>query len=496
MNLQRKESNKETETTMHVPSKETITQAYHAKSTHKAYGTYQRQFIKYCQEYKGGIDPCTATHNDCTDFFHHLYSHGKKARTIDLAKTALVAFFSENNIKPNPAQNPESKRYVVGLQKYNKQNNIDEETKAHPVSVHELSIIMNSFSDHHFFLGAMYRFLYCASFIGCFRISEMLNLSWDDICLKKDEKCEYVSVRLKWHKKANVQDDCQIYNLVDETVFPCLKVCSMFQDYQEVIRKSSPNITSRAFVFPSITFPSASGVPIVNWYRQIDQNQVRQHLREIVQRNSDLNTGINLHSMRRGGSFYRVFESPERRFNFRELMAWCRWADPKTCCEYLVTRELSAQIDPQNLLRCKVSNSLPLMIESSSAVDHTVEQTCNQILQKIASNVPDKTQTKLKQTNLNSYVNQVAIPTASSAREAWDQWFFADPQRGLYQPLKSFDDQMIRKDRRKYSERLTLAKAFNRYSSYESFEESYVGFTSSYRTILQEVRKRKRESRL
>jgi hypothetical protein len=50
----------------------------------------------------------------------------------------------KKKISPNPARDADTKNYVVGLQKYNKQNNIDEEKKAHPLEVHELSIIINS----------------------------------------------------------------------------------------------------------------------------------------------------------------------------------------------------------------------------------------------------------------------------------------------------------------------------------------------------------------
>jgi integrase len=115
---------------------------------------------------------------------------------------------------------------VVGLQKYNKQNNIDDEKKAHPVSVHELSIIMNAFSALHPFVGAMYRFMFSAAYLGCFRMGEVLNLTWDDVSIHNDEKGKYVSVRLRWHKKAHVESACQIYHLVDEIAFPCLKVCA------------------------------------------------------------------------------------------------------------------------------------------------------------------------------------------------------------------------------------------------------------------------------
>lgn len=113
-----------------VPSKDTISSAFHAKSTQKANRTYQKQFQTYCREKRNSLDAKLACHG-LYGFFHDMYTKGRKARTIDLAKTTPIAFFSGHKLHPNPAKHSETKRYVVGLHKYNKQNNIDEEHKAH-----------------------------------------------------------------------------------------------------------------------------------------------------------------------------------------------------------------------------------------------------------------------------------------------------------------------------------------------------------------------------
>ena len=81
-----------------LPSKQTIGAAYQAKATKQTYATYQRQFLLYL---KDGMDPATASSTDCTDFFHYLYSQGKSARTIDLAKTSLVSYFMYDNYLRN-----------------------------------------------------------------------------------------------------------------------------------------------------------------------------------------------------------------------------------------------------------------------------------------------------------------------------------------------------------------------------------------------------------
>ncbi|KAF0690764.1 Aste57867_17866 [Aphanomyces stellatus] len=116
--------------------------------------------------HKSNIEPGAAGTEECTDFFHHLYSQGKKARTIDSAKSALVAFFNARKVTPNPAQDTVTRRYIVGLQKYNKQNNVDEEKKAHPLTIQELPILVNALSYLHPFVCSMIRFLLAVSFLG------------------------------------------------------------------------------------------------------------------------------------------------------------------------------------------------------------------------------------------------------------------------------------------------------------------------------------------
>ncbi|KAF0717014.1 Aste57867_2542 [Aphanomyces stellatus] len=96
-----------------------------------------------------------------------------------------------------------------------------------------------------------------------------------------------------------------------------------------------------------------------------------------------------------------------------------------------------------------------------------------------------------KQSSMEEFVVQKAIPTARSALEAWQQLFVADPAKGLVCALKDYTKEMIRMDRKKYSERVTLALAFGKYQSYQQFEASYQGFTSSYVKLLREVRRMK-----
>ncbi|ETV72005.1 hypothetical protein H257_12812 [Aphanomyces astaci] len=94
----------------------------------------------------------------------------------------------------------------------------------------------------------------------------------------------------------------------------------------------------------------------VDWFNALELNFVRRQLNDIVEYSHEIPVGISLQSMRCGVCFYRVFESPEGRFDLRDLIARCWWGDAKTCCEYLVTWTLSNAIDHRLLLekRCLV----------------------------------------------------------------------------------------------------------------------------------------------
>ncbi|ETV73059.1 hypothetical protein H257_12095 [Aphanomyces astaci] len=242
------------------------------------------------------------------------------------------------------------------------------------------------------------------------------------------------------------------------------------------------NVADNAVVFPQVTYQH-NGTIKVTWDKAMEQNYLRRCLNVAVERCPQLSTNVSLHSMRRGGSFYRVFESQDKRFNFRELMAWCRWGDAKTCCEYLVTKNLSDEVDPRNLLLNSMRARTTLVpahpqVPSADAIAEAVMK----MLQDQKPAQPSKTTSATKQTTLDVFVVPNTISSARSAHEAWCQCFYAD--------------EMIKADRKKYSERVTLSLAFKKLQTYELFESAYAGHTETYSSVLKEARQRKRENKL
>ncbi|CAK4166476.1 unnamed protein product [Aphanomyces euteiches] len=163
-------------------------------------------------------------------------------------------------------------------------------------------------------------------------------------------------------------------------------------------------------------------------------------------------------------------------------------------CEYLVTKSLSDEIDPRNLLSRPKTTGFVLSAQKScpvtaAAIADFVVKSLNEQDSIPRAKKPSCT----KQTTLKSYVVPKTIPTARSAKEAWQQWFYADIQSGRPCALKDFTKAMIKIDRKKYSERQTLATAFSKFQSFELVVNAFAGHTETYTSLLKEVRKRKRE---
>ncbi|RLO13557.1 hypothetical protein DYB28_010867 [Aphanomyces astaci] len=109
---------------------------------------------------------------------------------------------------------------------------------------------------------------------------------------------------------------------------------------------------------------------------------------------------------------------------------------------------------------------------------------------------PSKTTSATKQTTFDVFVVPKTIPSARSAHEAWCQWFYADVLGGRPCALNDFTKEMIKADRKKYSERVTLSLAFKKFQTYELFGSAYAGHAETYRSVLKEARQRKRENKL
>ncbi|KAH9128585.1 hypothetical protein AeMF1_001294 [Aphanomyces euteiches] len=285
------------------------------------------------------------------------------------------------------------------------------------------------------------------------------------------------------------------------TALTSFTICSAKDDYLAAVRNMSINVFDNSFVFPNVMFLPTGGVKI-DWSKCLEQGKLRAVLQEIAQNIPKLPISISLHSMRRGGAFYRIFVSPQRRYDFQELLAWCRWEDAKTCCEYLITHSISRQLDPRNLLRDKGSQQFKSPDSShASRIDvDTLSDAIAKRLKESGTPLPTTKNTQQpraltkKQGTLDAFVAIKNIPTARNGREAWDQWHHANPKAGLFCALKDFTPEMIKLDRRKYSERQVLGVAFKNFQSYDQFEAVYEGYTNTYTCLVREVRKRKRES--
>ncbi|CAK4102699.1 unnamed protein product, partial [Aphanomyces euteiches] len=176
----------------------------------------------------------------------------------------------------------------------------------------------------------------------------------------------------------------------------------------------SINVSDNSFVFPNVMFLPTGGVKI-DWSKCLEQGKLRAVLQEIAQN----------------------------------------------------IPNISRQLDPRNLLRDKRSQQFKSPDSShASRIDvDTLSDAIAKRLKESGTPLPTTKNTQQpraltkKQGTLDAFVAIKNIPTARNGREAWDQWHDANPKAGLFCALKDFTPEMIKLDRRKYSERQVLGVA-------------------------------------
>eukprot|EP00834_Sanchytrium_tribonematis_P007687 NODE_736_length_4341_cov_0.251297.p6 type:complete len:106 gc:universal NODE_736_length_4341_cov_0.251297:935-1252(+) len=98
----------------------------------------------------------------------------------------------------------------------------------------------------------------------------MINLKWKDVAMKSDENGQFISIRLHWHKKAQLQKEVQVYNIPSETNYPALDIVKFYQDYMQQIRQLNSNVQDHANFIPAFKITN-NGQPVVDWYSTATQ---------------------------------------------------------------------------------------------------------------------------------------------------------------------------------------------------------------------------------
>ena len=246
-----------------MPSTEQILNSALARSTHSAYATYIRQFEEYIIANELQQSNTTEQQIDnCVNFLHHLSEKGLKTNTVSQAKSSLVYLFSE--VSPNPAKNKKVKKYIKGLRKYRKVNNLEDEIKAHPLNGFELNELLNSLDNEHPFVRLYFRLLLQLAFIGCFRIGELLELRINDISIRQDEDGDrYLSIRLRWFKHSNEEDGSQVYHIYNELNVEHLDVVDSYVSYIQYIQSMRENRSDVSVLFCNYTFNSSGILELI-----------------------------------------------------------------------------------------------------------------------------------------------------------------------------------------------------------------------------------------
>eukprot|EP00834_Sanchytrium_tribonematis_P004450 NODE_220_length_12432_cov_0.484878.p2 type:complete len:518 gc:universal NODE_220_length_12432_cov_0.484878:7970-6417(-) len=497
-----------------MPTITEILNSHLSNNTHASYASYIKGYKRFLEANPLSDNPeHTVLVDHVVSFLHHEAERGQKARSVDQAKSALVHLFE--NMANNPAKDKKAKKYVSGLKKYRRSNNIDEELQSHPITTFELNELMSSLNSQHPFIKTYYQFLFSLTFIGCFRINEVLDFKWNDVELRRDSDNQpYLAVRLRWFKHANVNNGSRVYHLYNEPGVSCLNVVDFYNIYRQHLQSLRTNLRRNDYLFSCYRFETDGNVDVHHSAKGI-QAKIKQIIDDVTESNANIARGVSLHSFRRGGAYFRVFLSPTRRFDFNQLMAWCRWSDAKTMATYLITENISNNIDPTNLLKtAEQMHRQPQpqfnpneIAESVARIlrEHDNPNTQTKVVpgQSIAPPINTKTVTKTtvlqpslqpRQTNLNSFAatttSRVVPKPPKSVDDLWDYWFNVNPAVGIFTPMKEWGTCTNRRDQKKYSNWNVIGKVMEQYTDLNSFKAAYVGFTMPFTKLLKEIVRR------
>ena len=252
---------------------------------------------------------------------------------------------------PNPAQYAKVKEYSKG---YRRRQIVEERIipeQAYPMTVQYLNIIFKLNTALHPFLHLLYKLSLSLSFLTVFRVSEALDLRWEDVKLKVDNNGrEFLCVRLVWYKSPSTTAKTKVYWLYSEYGVPELDIVQFFIDYSMYFATNRINSAPTEYLFPGFQFKDSTRGDIkLLLKKQFNSNLLRQRFVTLAQVDPNISDGLNGHSSRRGGAYYRVFDAANT-FNMDEMAAFGRWEDVHSMARYLVTENISSYIDTTTLL--------------------------------------------------------------------------------------------------------------------------------------------------
>ncbi len=480
--------------------------ASHSNKTLSTYKTYIKQFNQFLVQKSSSLETLSFPEK-VLEVESFLYSKAVvgTSNAVDQARSSLVYYFNEKSEydDQNPAKHSSIRKFVLGTRKRKRKFEHEEPEKAYPVGLSEMRELINQLENKHHYIRIYYTFLLILSFIGCFRISEVLALKWKDISLKLNEKgIEYIAVKLVWHKTATIAKDSSVFNLyqIDEP-FAIIEIFKLFKNNLQDL--SINNINGQSFIFCNYMFDKHGSLNL-SIFESISQQRVREYIADLTNMSSALPETINLHSFRRGGSSYRVFEAINH-FSINEICAWCRWENPKTLSEYLLTKQLVKGIILTDLLnpirKGKSRNS-----DQNSILDKDIELISEKVVQKLSKCVSFQNlsttkiiqkipEVSLTQSKLEGTLVISSLPKITSAKYLWDLWFYGDSKVGIMRPLKDFSNDAFqsRKAKQNFSEKRIICLEMEKYESYDSFYTNYkINVDAGFRSLRDIIRNKRK----
>ena len=259
--------------------------------------------------------------------------------TVFVAYAALLAFFDNlgHMDSANPCRDPSFKLYIKGLlAEKAREKNKNRFSGRHPLYYEDIQRLLEfDFLAAGFFKHTLsqhwFKTVVVFAYSFMFRIDEVLNLQFRDICFSQVNGIWSLKIKLYDRKSVNYED--AVFTQWPNLQEPFICAVSYFSNYLNELKVQNKPTTPSSFVFPKM-----SNSIIKSTMKQSPSDFSSKTFKQAliaVEMSPDL---YSSHSLRKGGARHRLLYS-QRTWDLDTIRYWCGWShnnDSATLGVYLL----------------------------------------------------------------------------------------------------------------------------------------------------------------
>eukprot|EP00834_Sanchytrium_tribonematis_P003736 NODE_155_length_15238_cov_1.162560.p3 type:complete len:431 gc:universal NODE_155_length_15238_cov_1.162560:2645-1353(-) len=339
-----------------------------------SYGTYINAFVTYCNSNQIDFRPSNSNVPDIiVQFINHLVStKNYAAGTYGTVHAGLLNYYKEvyklgkvcqvdSNNKyngGNPAGHCSILEKVRAI-KTSSARSGEISKQAYPLQLNDIKQLISKLEGtNHSFLFAQLKLINAILYQGCFRIQNVLDMTFDDIKICYDKNSvAFLYVHIPWMKQSQAKKSGYNYNfkLYCQPGEEFINPIRIYKEYlEQSVIESSSILLGKSKLFFSVSFEQ-SGSILIDPTHAMSQNNFLDKLKSVAhQFNMHFKDRLSCHSWRRGAAYHRVFEA-QNKLTLRELLRFVKWENSVTLSRYLVDLKLVREDAPEDILKPQIS---------------------------------------------------------------------------------------------------------------------------------------------